>query len=131
MTRRRLAKHLGLCGCLSPLGRIYCRQRVEAGRVLCHGVCYALCVEEVRILREVVNGVSCLVVVDIVCDARLAAKEEGLLGRLDALGPREDASSWDAILNERGIVGSTAELGGYGRGILAPEEFLERLFEVG
>ena len=76
-------------------------------------------------MREVVDGVADLVVVNIISNARLAAEPLNLLLGLELLGAREEAARGDAVLDEAGVVGAAAELGGDELGVDAAEVVLE------
>lgn len=94
-----------------PLGQINLLDRVPAKRIRCDRVRNRLGVEQIRLLVQVVDVISGLVVVDIICHARLAAKEDSLLRRLDLLSAGEQTARRDAVLDEAGVVGATAEFG--------------------
>ncbi|TKW49502.1 hypothetical protein CTA1_1339 [Colletotrichum tanaceti] len=88
-----------------------------------------LCVDEVGVVVEVVDVVAGLVVVDVVGDAGLAAKEGGLGLGLDALGAREEPAGRDAVLDEGGVVGAPVELGGHVAAAPRLEELLKVLLD--
>lgn len=110
-----------------PLRELNLRDRVEAEGVLGDRVGDALGVQKVRVVRKVVDGVANLVVVDVVRDTRLTAEQLNLLLRLEDLGASEETARGNAVLNEGGVVGAAAELGGD----VAPALRLIELLKVG
>ena len=101
------------------------RDLTPGNRVLGHGISNSLRVDQIRVFGEIVNVVAGLVVVHVVGDARLAAEEHGFLGGLDDLGAGEEASGWDAVLEEGGVVGAAGEDGRDGWEAFLGEEVLE------
>lgn len=100
---------------------------VEAQGVLGDRVGDAEGVDVVGIVVEVVDVVTNLVVVDVVGDTGLAAEELGLLVGLETLGTGEETAGGDAVLDEGGVVGAAAELGGDVVDAVAVVELLEVL----
>ena len=126
------ARALGEDGAVSrpsALGHVDLLDRVPADGVLGDRVGDGLGVEQVRLVVQVVDVVADQVVVDVVGDAGLAAEHDGLLGRLDLLGAREDTARGDAVLDEGGVVGAAAELGGDGVGVVGAVEVLKLLLD--
>ena len=106
-------------------------ERVEAQGVLGDRVGDALGVEQVSLVVEVVDVVARQVVVLVVRLAGLAAEQLCLLLRLDNLGAGKETAGGDAVLDEGGVVGAAAELGGYERGVVARVELLKLLLNLG
>lgn len=119
-------EHLGPIGVPSPGSLVDAGQRLEALGVLGNRVGNALGVEEVSLLVEVVDVVTLLMVVDVVGNTGLAAKELGLLLSLELLGTSEETTGGDTVLDEGGVIRSTAEL----RGDIGLAVGLEELFKV-
>jgi sugar/nucleoside kinase (ribokinase family) len=69
------------------------------------------------------------VVVDIVGDANLATEQNSLLGGLELLSTSEETARGNTVLDEGGVVGATAELGGDGVGVVGAEEILKLLLD--
>ena len=113
----------------APLRLVHSRKRVEAKRVLGNGVSDALRVEQIRVVSQVVDVVALLVVVDIVRDAHLATEELSLGLGLETLGTGEETAGGDAVLDESGVVGSAAELGGNVADAVVVVEVLEVLLD--
>ncbi len=68
-------------------------------------------------------------VVHVVGDAGRAAKQLGLVFRLEPFGAREQAARGDAVLDEARVVGAAAELGGDRRRVVGGEEGGKVLFD--
>ncbi|KAI3476740.1 hypothetical protein L1887_61704 [Cichorium endivia] len=84
-------------------------EAVERRRVERDGVRDGLGVDLKRLHGEVVDGVASRVVVGVVCDARLAAKQLGLLLGLETLGTSVETASSDASVQERTVVAAAIE----------------------
>lgn len=110
-----------------PLCQLNLRDRVKTHGILGNRVGNAFGVEQERVVSKVVDRVADLVVVDVVRDARLATEHLDLLLRLEHLRACEEAAGGDAVLDEGGVVGAAAELGGD----VAPALGLVVLLEVG
>lgn len=122
-------EELGLVGVPSPGSLVDLGQGLEALGVLGDRVGDALGVEQVGLLVEVLDVVAGKMVVDVVGNTGLAAKELGLMLGLELLGTGEETSRGDAVLDESGVVGSAAELSG-DRGLaVGLEELLKVLLE--
>lgn len=119
----------GAVGRPPPLGQVDVLDAVPAEGVGGDGVGDGLGVEQVGVVVEVGDVVAGLVVVDVVGDTRLAAEEDGLLGRLDLLGAGEETARGDAVLDEGGVVGAAGELGRDGGLAGGAEEVLELLLD--
>ena len=114
-----------------PLLEVHAGQGLPAHGVLGHGVRDALGVEQVRVVRQVVDVVADLVVVDVVRHARLAAEEQRLLLCLELLGTGEDAARGDSVLDEGGVVGAAGPNFGYVGGAVGLVEELKLLLDFG
>lgn len=122
-------EHLGLVGVPSPGSLVDLGQSLEALGVLCDRVGDALGVEEIGLPVEVGDVIASLMVVDVVGDTGLAAKELGLLLGLELLGTGEETTRGNTVLNESGIIRSAAELRGNIRLAVGLEELLKVLLK--
>lgn len=86
-------------------------------------------VDEEGLLVEVVDIVANLVVVDIVSDTSLATELLGLLLGLELFGAGEETAGGNTVLDESGVVGAAAELGGNVAETLGLEEALKVLLD--
>lgn len=86
-------------------------------------------VDEESLLVEVVDVVANLVVVDIVSDTSLTTELLGLLLGLELLGASEETAGGNTVLDECGVVGAAAELGGDVAETLGLEEALKVLLD--
>jgi hypothetical protein len=100
-------------------------QALEAGGVLSDSGSNSLCVDLESIPGQVGDVVTCFVVVDIVRDTSLAAKELGLLLGFDDLGASEQTARSDAAVKEASVITAAAEVGGNGVLAIGGEELLE------
>lgn len=105
------------------------RQALPGLGIASNRVSDGLGVDEESLLVEVVDIVANLVVVDIVSDTSLAAKLLGLLLGLELLGAGEETAGGNAVLDEGGVVGAAAELGGDVAETLGLEEALKVLLD--
>lgn len=103
---RKQATALGVS---SPQCRVCPWDALEAESVFGHAVCNALCIEQVRVMSQVVDVVALLVVARIEWLSSLTAKELRFLGCLEYFGAGEEAAGGNAVFQEGGVVGAERE----------------------
>jgi hypothetical protein len=119
-------KDLSVVGVPSSGEVVHLGNTLEALGVLGNRVGNGLGVDKESLLVEVVNGITSLVVVDVVSNTSLTAKLLGLLLSLELLGTSEKTTRRNTVLDESGVIGATAKLGRNGSETLG----LEELFKV-
>jgi hypothetical protein len=104
---------------------------VEANSVLSNSRSNSLGVPLESVQSKVGDVVAGLVVVDIVRNANLTAKEFKLFLSLDDLSTSEETARSDAAVQETGVVAAAAEVRGDGVEAVGGEEVLEEDFGFG
>lgn len=129
MSMARPRRELSPISSPAPLLHINRLQRLKAHSILGHRVGNRLAIKQERIIVQVLDIITNLMVVDIVGNTSFTAEELGFLLRLELLGAGEETTGGDAVFDEGGVVGAAAEFGGYVGGAFGLVELLEVGFE--
>jgi hypothetical protein len=113
-----------------PQRRIRPGDPLKAERILGHTIRNTLRIQQIRVFSKVVDIVTCLVIARVERRARLTAKHDGFLLRLEDLGAGEEAAGGDAVFEERGVVGAQGEEGGDVGKAAGFVEFFEILLDL-